>query len=251
MSYSITIPQVLFSILGFLVIIWLVREAVHSLRAGPTRFRLPLGSMVTASRGGQVSISMVFLVFAFLWLPTAYASRSLYSLVVPIMFCCAALSRFQDLEPRRHLRRWLVLAAGLIPLAVGVVFLAFGLGLTPVGIDSLFPGLPQPLVLVLAVFLMAASAPQVREALFGTRLREHGIEIFGRTYSLSSIRLNGWRDGDGESMLRLTVRAPRLFDTAIGGNRDFRVPVPASDRPTLEAFLAGFPDYAGPRHVAE
>jgi hypothetical protein len=183
----------------------------------------------------------VLVLCVLLTLPAAFAGRAPNSLVAPILLSWAALSNSQSFSPRRHRRRWLVLASGLIGLAIGVVGLVVGLGLTPWDSDLPFLFLSRPLVLVFAACFMVASGTQVRDALVGTRVREHGIEIFGRTHPPSRIIVKDWQDGEGESVLRLTVRAPRLFDTPIARDGEVSVPVSAADRPALEAFLIGFP----------
>jgi hypothetical protein len=238
MGSSITISLVSLSILALLGILWVMRGVVDALRTGPTRFRLPLASMATASQGGK-ACALVFLVCAFLMLPLAFKSRTLSSLVTPIVFSWAALSNFQSFAPRRHRRRWVVLASGLIGLAIGVVGLAVGLALTSVGIDSLFPGLPRPLVLMLVVCFMAVSTEQMREALFGTRVREHSIEIFGRTYPASRIIFKGWRECEEGFVLCLSISSRRLFGMSSRSDVLLTIPVRASDRPALEAFFAG------------
>jgi hypothetical protein len=247
MTYFNTFALVFFSVLTLLAVLSIAREAVDRWKAGPGRFRLPLASVASTSRGGLSLSARTFLlvVCVLLMLPAAFVRRDPSSLALPLLFSWGALHTFQTFVPRRHEKRWLVLASGVIGLVMGAAVFAAGLALSPARLDSLIPGLPGPLLLVLAACFIAANVGPVREALSGTLVRERGIEFFGRTLPPSRIIVNGWQDGEGGSILRLTLRAPRLFDSPFWRDSEVSMPVPTSDRHALGAFLVGFGTNAG------
>jgi hypothetical protein len=238
------------SLLGLFGVVSLIREAVDGRNAGPIRFRLPPASMATPQRGALVGTAVLALC-VLMTLPAAFSSRQLSSLAAPLLLLWAAVNNFPAFLPRRHARRWLLLASGLLSLMIAATVLAVGLWAGPTGEESMFPGWPRVLVLILAVLLFAGGAREMREWHRGTLLRERGIEIFGRTHPLSRIIFKGWQEVDGESMLRLAMRAPRLFDVPFGDDRELVVPVPASERPALEAFFAAPAATVGRSRVGE
>jgi hypothetical protein len=194
--------------------------------------------MATPQRGALV-VTAVFALFGLLMLRNALSSRHLSSLAASLLCLYLVVNNIHAVLPRRHARRWVLLASGLLSLVIAATVLAIGVGAVPTGEESMFPGWPRVLVLALAVLLFAGGAKAMWEWHWGTLLRERDIEIFGKTHPLSRIIFKGWQEGDGESMLRLAVRAPRLLDEPFGADRELVVPVPASERPALEAFLAG------------
>jgi hypothetical protein len=227
---------VIFSLFSLFGVMSMIREGVHRRKAGPIRFRLPPASMANPPRGAVVSAVVLALV-ALLGLPLYLSRRNWSALAVTILFLAALLNQFQALLPRRHAQRWLLLAFGLLGLLIGAMTLAIGLGVTPTLLDFVFTGVPRVLVIVISVVFFAVAAGAIREWLWGTLVREGAIEIFGRTHPPSRIIFKGWQEGEGGSMLRLAVRAPRLFEMPFGEDREFAVPVPAAERPALEAFL--------------
>jgi hypothetical protein len=70
-------------------------------------------------------------------------------------------------------------------------------------------------------------------------VRERGIEMFGTVHPWLRIVVEGWLERQGGFALRLLVIPLRLLDMPCGRDCEINVPVPASARPALEAFLAG------------
>jgi len=125
-----------------------------------------------------------------------------------------------------------VLASGLLALVMGAVALAFGLWALQA----------EPFILVALVgFVRGATALQ--EYMLGTRVRERGIEILGSFLAWSRGVVKDWFPREGGFDVALTIRSPRLFGMRV--TADGEVPVPASERPALEVFLAEHAATAG------
>jgi hypothetical protein len=160
----------------------------------------------------------------------------------PLMLIVFLLCLYSSVEAllfnaRRDTKRWLVFAAGLFGMVGGVVPLALGIRALRAGE---VPTLDQPVLMMLAsaVLFFVTGAATIMECLSGTRVRERGIEIFGTHLPWSRIVVEDWHSREGGSDLALTIRDSRLFDMQIRRNSEGIVPVPASKRPALEAFLA-------------
>jgi WD40 repeat protein len=146
------------------------------------------------------------------WLP-----RIVYSLVFYI--------------PRLGAKRWPVIAAGLIYLASGVVLLAISSGIIPAETRVIF--FPWTVELAFGFVFVAVGAWQILLAIWGTRVRESGIDIemFASTYPWSQIVVKEWQAREGGYALHLILPAPH------GGTIEVIIPVPASERAALEDFL--------------
>jgi hypothetical protein len=140
-------------------------------------------------------------------------------------------------SPRRDAERWLVLASGLLGLVIGAVVLAVGLRALQAG-TIWKQALPGPLLLVFSFMLLVAGAAAIQEYVTGTRVRERGIELFRTTWPWSRIVLKDWRAREGGFDLHLTILAPRWYGRPWGRDSEVVVPVIASGRTALEAFLA-------------
>jgi hypothetical protein len=232
----------IFSLLALFMIAMIAREARARLKAGPTRFRLPLASLANPPRGTEVT-SIIFLISALMLIPAAMSGRDPSTWVFPMLFPWLAVNNLQSLNPRRDARRWLVLASGLLVLVPGTMLLAIGsrnlhAGNAPYGLPAWFP-------FCWSFPLFVSGAAAIQEFASGTRVREGGIEMFATTYPWSRIVVKGWHAREGGFALRLFIASPRLFDVPCMPDRELIVPVPASERPALEDFLAGRTATAG------
>jgi hypothetical protein len=84
----------------------------------------------------------------------------------------------------------------------------------------------------------AIGAGALQEYVSGTRVRGRGIEMLATTFPFSRVLVQGWHPREGGFDLCLSVRPFRLV-TQPHRDRDsaFIVPVTASERPALEAFI--------------
>ena len=183
-------------------------------------------------------------------IPGAVYSKDLLMRAVMIVMASAAASSLQSSNPRRDARRRLVLASGLLVLTVGAIFLALGSRDFPVGELSMSE-MPRVFMIVLAVLSFVFGAATIQESLSGTRVREGGVELFGMTRPWSLVIVTDWHERVGGFGLGLTVRTPRLFGMRYARDLEVIVPVPTSDRPALESFLAGHAATAGRSRVGE
>jgi hypothetical protein len=110
--------------------------------------------------------------------------------------------------------------------------------------------MPRKHYLPIAVHLVALvgflrGATAIQEYMLGTRVRERGIELFGSFLAWSRGVVKDWFPRDGGFDVALTIRSPRLFGMRVTAEGEVTVPVPASERPALEVFLAEHPATAG------
>jgi hypothetical protein len=246
------------SLFALVYIAWIVWEAVPRLTAGPIRFRLPLASLakpLKPSKMGQGLIdplsftaagfgfSLGFVLFFISRTPstTTYSwFWTWFPVLLPWVVAKDLLGTGRRwFNPRREAKPWRVLASGLLSLVMGALALALGLralqdGKNPAGQPA------GPLILASAIgFVMGAAALQ--EYMSGTRVRERGIEAFGTFLPWWRIAVWGWhpREGGFDGILYLAIPSLRLFRVPVTPDAEVYVPVPASERPALEVFLAG------------
>jgi hypothetical protein len=100
-------------------------------------------------------------------------------------------------------------------------------------------------MLVLSVVLFGVGAATIQECLSGTLVRDRGLEIFGATHPWPRIIVKVWQECGGGFTLRLTILAPRLFGMPSRRDLEMIIPIPATERPALEAFFAGHAATAG------
>jgi hypothetical protein len=221
----------LYALLGALGAVWAVRVRRQ---AGPIRFRLPLASMATPPV--MPAWSKILVVLGLLMvLSAAFISGKPRDLIGPIFILAFMVHHLQFSHPRRQTRRWLVLAAGLLFLANAAMCLAIELGFVQA---SLFR-LPPWVTLIFSALFLAVGVTTIWEGLSGTLVRERGHEIFGGIHPWPRIVVKDWQECDGEFALRLTVLSSRLFGMPSRRDLEMIIPIPASECPALEAFLAG------------
>jgi hypothetical protein len=99
-------------------------------------------------------------------------------------------------------------------------------------------------MIVYSMILFGMGAATLQESVTGTRVRERGIEcpgpMFWTTQPWSRIIVEDWQAREGGFALHLTIRSPQGFFSSVftpGG--EIIVPVAASERAALGAFLAG------------
>jgi hypothetical protein len=146
---------------------------------------------------------------------------------------------------RRDANRWLVLASGSFTVAMGAMLLANGLRVIQLG-DHSANGLLRALMLVYSVIFFVLGAGAIQECISGTRVRERGIEMFSWTRPWSRVVVKDWQAREGGFALHLSILSPQGFlamPLMLGA--EIIVPVPASERPALEVFLAGHTATAG------
>ncbi len=227
----------LFSLFVTASIVW---EVLARRKAGPIHFRLPLASMAKPPRRTRTGCMILFVLGMFLVITAAFLSGNPRDLVVPIFFLWVLVTNLQTVHPRRHTIRWLVLASGLLGLVLAAILLASGLGVFQA---SLFR--TQWFTLIFSALLLAVGGVTIWQGLSGTLVRERGLEIMGATHPWSLIVIKDWQECDGGFALRLTLVSPRLFGMPYGRDVEMIIPIPAAERPALEAFLAGRAATAG------
>lgn len=243
MSLSIMIVGTLASLATLFMMAGIVRETRARLKAGPVRFRLPLAS-VGKPRQTPVASRIVLVICALIILPLAVKSgMDSIGWVLPILYLWILVNNQQMAVPRRDARRWLVLTSGLLGLATGASIASFGVRGLLTGHDLI--GMPAWFFFFWSMTALVPGALAILELVSGTRVREGGVEMFGRTLPWSGVAVKGWREGEGGTMLCLTVPYPRPFGVPSGRDGEIVVPIPASDRPALEAFLTAHTRAAG------
>lgn len=147
----------------------------------------------------------------------------------------------------------MLLCSGLLSLVFWAASLAFGLQDLATGSNPLFTWRKNwgGSVLIVSWLILLAGVLVIREALSGTLVREHALEVFGGTHPWSRVIVKGWADRDGEIALRVAILSPRLLGLPSIPIGEVVLPVPAAERPALEVFLAGHTATAGAETVAE
>jgi hypothetical protein len=246
--YSVTLSLVA---LGWIALLALA--AVLRLRAGPILFRLGIASRVLLTDRGQGRatralqwISFVFMCMFSLFLIVLGVVGQiivgrLEPLLTPFLAPCFCVFFLSSLLQQRNRTRRLVFASGLLLLLVGAALLAGGLQIIKFADVSVHPW-DRALLIVYSMICCGMAAAMLQESVTGTRVRERGIEcgspMFWTTQPWSRIIVKDWQTREGGFMLHLTIRAPRLFGMRAVPDSQIFVPVPASARPELEAFLA-------------
>jgi hypothetical protein len=231
------IPFLAVALMGIVVI---AQEAVSRILAGPVRFRLPVASLagsphriLSTARGGFLFMLL------FITLSVPYGIWSAFS---PASFCFLYIWFSIYNQPwlnRRDAHCPLVLASGSFTLVTGAMLLVRGSGIIQLSVNSEF-GLLRALMLVYAFVFFAFGAAAVQESISGTRVRERGIEMFSWTRPWSRVVVKDWQAREGGFALHLSILKPQGFlAMPLMQGRDIIVPVPASERQGLEAFLAG------------
>jgi hypothetical protein len=232
-----------------LVLIALIaREAVSRLRAGPVRFRLGIASSFTYRGRRQMGKArQVVIVCAFI----AYLAAVVLEIIFPprdpkrfygsgwigLLFMSAVLYRTDAI-------RWLVFAWGLIILLTGAALLRAGLWIRQFADISV--QWPRALMLVYSVIFFVIGAALLQESILGTIVRKHGIQMFCATVPWSRVVVKDWQAREGESALHLSILSPEgFFAMTLRPRGEIIVPVSASERPALEAFLAEHTATAG------
>jgi hypothetical protein len=236
-NWIVLVVLSLFALFVAVAVAWEVRARR---KAGPVRFRLPLASMAKPPR--MPAWSKILVVLGMLMvLSAAFISGNPRDLVAPIFFLWVLVTNLQAVHPRRHTRRWLVLASGWLGLVLEAMLLASGLGVFQA---SLF-GMPPWVMLIFSALLLAVGGVTTWEGLSGTLMRERGLEIMGASHPWSRIVVKDWQECDGGFALRLTVLSPRLFGMPYQRDVEMIIPIPAAERPALEVFLAEHAATAG------
>ncbi len=96
---------------------------------------------------------------------------------------------------------------------------------------------PGALLFVCTIILFAIGAAVCEESILGTRVREGGIQMLCTTTPWSRIVVKHWNEREGGFALHLAVLGPRLFGMGVEAENEVIIPVSASERPELEAFL--------------
>jgi hypothetical protein len=96
---------------------------------------------------------------------------------------------------------------------------------------------------VSAFFVTGVAA--IQEYIWGTQVRERAVEIFGRVLPWSRVVVKEWHPSEGRFDLFLSITSRRIFATPLARDTEIIVPVAASERPPLEAFLAARTATAG------
>jgi hypothetical protein len=234
----------LFSMLALFLVGLIVREVRARLKAGPVRFRLPLASVARPPQAARAFTILLSVVVLLVLLPGLIRQADLSAWVLPVVFLWMILNSLQASITRRDERRWLVLASGLLPLALGAMLLVVGARSLQAG-DALFLGTPTWFPLCWSFSLFVVGAVMIQEFASGTRVREGDIELFGATRPWSRVVIKGWQEREGGSALRLSIASPWRGEMPPGLDNELIVPVPASERPALEDFLAGRTATAG------
>jgi hypothetical protein len=236
----------LIALLGVALITW---DRLSRLKAGPVRFRLPLA---WPARTVQVNwltwYSLIVCSLGLLAMIVVSATASKESVLMRLVLIWflwgGANSALGSLNPRRDARRWLLVTSGLLNLVLAAVVLAMGLQARQAA-ENPAAKLDSRLIffssVMFLVMLLAMGGGALQESIWGTRLRERGIEMYLTTIPWSRVVVKDWRPREGGFDLTLSIRPPRLFGWAYAGNSNSEVivPVPASERPALEGFLAG------------
>jgi hypothetical protein len=231
-----------FSVAALVLIALMARETVSRLRAGPVRFRLAMASQANVLRGIDALALLAVLVGPQAVYLQITKKKNLEGTLPLTLMLFVFVRMFSLSSPLRDAKRWLVLASGLLSLVTGAVALSVGLRALQAGTSWAQPW-PGPFMLVLSVFLFVIGVAAIQEYVSGTRVRERGIEMFRTTRPWSRIAVKDWQAREGGFDLHLTVLTSRLFGMRWGPDRE--VPVPASERPALEAFLAEHTATAG------
>ena len=252
------ILEAFFSLLAMVAIALFVQEAIARLHAGPVRFRLALASRVVGQRVATFAWSRrpgaaavygwvrMFFVLGILLTTLTVSNRaqlftgSRLALLIAL-FLCMVPFRFR----RRDARRWLVLALGLFSLVIGAVVLAVRLLGLEAGDSSPYHFPPGALLFVCTISLFAIGAAVCEECVLGTRVREGGIQMLCTTTPWSRIVVKHWNAREGGFALHLAVLGPRLFGMGVEAESEVIIPVSASERPALEAFLGTHAATAG------
>jgi hypothetical protein len=236
MSSHWFVPSVL-SLLAALMIIW---QPLAGQKAGPIRFRLPLASMAKPSRR-PLGCTILLVLAMFLVITATFLSENPRDLATPVFCLWVVAGNLQGVHPRRQTIRWLVLASGWLGLVLAAMLLASELGAYQA---SLF-GMSRGPKLIFSALCLAVGVVTIREGLSGTLARERGLEIMGATHPWSRVVVKDWQDHDGGFALRLNLLSPRLFGMPARRDLEMIIPIPATERPALEAFLAGHAATAG------
>jgi hypothetical protein len=241
--------NVIFSLLALLLIVWLAQAAVSRLGAGPIRFRPGIASRPDRGQGKAMKVCFIWTLLCFvLVVVVEILFPPPEPLLAPILFLCGWVFYLSDSLPQRDEKRWLVFASGLLLLVAGAVLLAGGLRIIRFA-DTSVHEWPRALMIVYSMILFGMGAARLQESVTGTRVRDRGIECLGpmfwTTHPWSRINVKEWQAREGRSDLVLTIRSSRLFGMRCSGDTEVIVPVPASERPTLEVFLAGHTATAG------
>jgi hypothetical protein len=227
-------------------IAWRARDEIRRLAAGPIRFRLPLASLarpwregkrLTSTGAGFGLLAVVLLVSVRAPSPNSLADN-VFSVLVGILLPAALLyGPSGGSEPRRQETPMRVLASGWLTLAIGAVALASGvLALRTSANPADHPAGP---LLFIAVIAFLTGVAVLREYRIGTLVREGGIEIFGGFVPWSRVAVEDWSPREGGFVLTLLIHSPRrLFGMQVMPDSELIVPVPAVERPAIEAFLA-------------
>jgi hypothetical protein len=243
MPPSSIVFNMIFSLLALLLIVWIAQAAVSRLGAGPIRFRLGIASLPDR---GQVKATKMGFLFAFLCFVLVVVMEIIFSppepLLAPILFLCGWVFFVGLTLPQRHEKRWLVFAAGLLLLVAGAVLLASGLRIIRFA-DTSVHQWPRALMIVYSMILFGMGAATLQESMTWTRVRERGIEcpgpMFWTTQPWSRIIVKDWQAREGGFALHLTIRSPQgFFSQGFTPGGEIIVPVAASERAALEAFLA-------------
>jgi hypothetical protein len=245
--------EALFLVLALVSIALFVQEAVSRLHAGPVRFRLGMASRGALAYGsnrgrGTVVYGWVRMFFVLGILGTALTVRtrgqlftgSRLMLLIAFLLCAGTFG-----FPRRDAKRWLVLALGSSSLVIGAVVVAVRLLALDADDSSAYHVPPGVLLLICTGMLFTLAAAVCEESVLGTRMRERGIQMFCATTPWSRIAVEHWDARDRGFALHLSVLGPRLYGMGLEAESEIVIPVSASKRPALEAFLGAHAATAG------
>jgi hypothetical protein len=244
------VNRAIFSLLALGLIASLAQAAVSRLGAGPIVFRLGIAAAAATDRGhGSATKAPKWIIVVFIFGLFCIVLGVVGQIVVgrfepslaSILVLCFWVFFKSSLSPQRNRKRWHVFAYGLLLLLVGAALLAGGLQIIKFADVSVHPW-PKALLIVYSMICFGMAAAMLQESVTGTRVRERGIEcgspMFWTTQPWSRIIVKDWHTREGGFVLHLTIRAPRLFGIRAAADSQIFVPVLASARPALEAFLA-------------
>ncbi len=252
------ILEAFFSLLALVAIALFVQEAIARLHAGPVRFRLALASRVVGQRVATFAwsrrpgaaavygwVRMFFVLGVLLTALTVRTRAQLFtgsrSMLLIALFLCMVPFRF----PRRDAKKWLVLGLALFSLLIGAAVVVVRLLGLDAEVSSPYDVSPGILLFVCTMILFAIGAAVCEECVLGTRVREGGIQMLCTTTPWSRIVVKHWNAREGGFALHLAVLGPRLFGMGVEAENEVSIPVSASERPELEAFLGTHASTAG------
>ncbi len=227
----------LFLLLALLPLAMTVRNAVFRLTAGPVRFQLALASQAVGWVQTPAYPLFVIVFSPFLLAGTAPLTLAGKLLLGTIWVLWTFAYTLSLASRRRHAKRWLVLAAGLLSVLMGAVVLGFAVWAYRAG-NNAQDHLAGLWVFLFSLIFFAIGAGALQEYASGTQVRKRGIEMFSTGFPWSRVSVRGWQTREYGFDLCLAVRPFRLVTWPYyDRDSEFIVPVALSEWPALEVFL--------------